>query len=174
MARKTKTELTMQSNSTFPDNTTGAITAANHRTFNNDLIDSVLFNTDLASATEQLTGEALNGKPVHARTLDLDIPYDDSGNDTEVEINGVTRVWLDPAASYWWVTTNADPSLEPPTNADVMPFVGYSSLSSPNMAIVGIKTYAKSSDVGAYCIRGTGVIAGTQRVRGKVRIKYIK
>jgi hypothetical protein len=47
MAQKTRAELTTENNSSFPNNTAGAITPAIHRTFNQDFIDSVALSTEL-------------------------------------------------------------------------------------------------------------------------------
>ncbi len=71
MATKTKAALKTQSNSTFPDNTAGLITPANHRAFNDDFLDSVLMAVDLGSTSEQLTGWLYNGKDVYIKMVDF-------------------------------------------------------------------------------------------------------
>ena len=57
MAIKSREELKTQSTTTFPDNETGSIIPANHRTFNDDVLDSVLFNDDVKEIdiTNQVT-----------------------------------------------------------------------------------------------------------------------
>lgn len=55
MTSKTKTQLTADLAANFPDNTTGAITAAIYRTFITDVLDSLLSNMDLTTVTDNTT-----------------------------------------------------------------------------------------------------------------------
>lgn len=57
MATKTKQQLQQQSDGTFPTNGQGQISAAQHRAFNNDLLDSVAFETDWLDVTNDLVDE---------------------------------------------------------------------------------------------------------------------
>jgi len=64
---QTSAQLKALSTSTFPDNTTGQITAAAHRTFNETMVDSTVRALDWYSTSEQPTGEMWNGKPIYTR-----------------------------------------------------------------------------------------------------------
>ena len=62
MAYKTKTALIAESESTFTTNGVRAITAASHRTFNQDLIDSldtISFNGEIKTSKKRICSKAV-------------------------------------------------------------------------------------------------------------------
>jgi hypothetical protein len=119
----TKEELKQLSNNTFIDNNTGEIEPAEHRNFNDHLIESLLPTVDLASTTEQLTGELYNGSPVYVKNylygvLDsvATVPVNVANN--SILPADVATVWIDYNLSFGYedgfngIRRNAVPSME--------------------------------------------------------------
>jgi hypothetical protein len=106
----TREELKQLSDNTFIDNNTGEIEPAEHRNFNNQLIDSLTPSVDLASTTEQWTGELYNGKRVYM--LNFKMNQLSPGSHQAIAIPGllqdynIDKIWIDYNLSFGYKNNN--------------------------------------------------------------------